>query len=178
MHSMGNPVLRPGMDEEKLARLFAQGEDLGLKMELTDGGITWETFPGIRHQEIVFGVQTSFTKAKEAKGGCDCFQVADADIVLPDGTVKRPDISVWCKRPHEEEGFVHEVPEAVIEIVSPDYEAKDLVDGPPIYLRNGVKDVIVFDRMKGDVHHWGSFGHRTVASPTTLELACDCRMTV
>lgn len=109
---------------------------------------------------------------------CDCFQAADVDIALPDGTIKRPDVSIWCREPQEQEGFVHAVPEAVVEIVSPGYEDKDLVHGPPIYLRNGVKDIIVFDRAKGEVHHWTPDGHRILSSPTVFELACGCRVTV
>ena len=166
------------MDEAKLAKLYALEEELGLRFELTDGGITWETFPGVAHQEIVFNVQTSLDRRRTDRGDCECYQGADIDVVLADGTVKRPDVSVWCKRPKELEGFVHEVPEAVIEIVSPGYEAKDLLHGPPIYLRNGVKDVIVFDRAKGEVHHWGPEGHRIVPSPTVFDLACGCRVTV
>ena len=165
------------MDEERLAKLYALEEELGLRFELTDGGITWETMPGLEHQRLIYQVQRSMD-ASQADRPCGCHHVADVDIVFPDGTVKRPDISVWCEWPKELEGFVHEVPEAVVEIVSPGYEAKDLVHGPPIYLRNGVKDVIVFDRAKGEAHHWGSEGHRIVPSLTVFDLACGCRVTV
>lgn len=166
------------MDEERMARLLAFGEEIGLKFELTDGGITWETYPGIAHQEIVYNVQTSLQRGDAQGTNCDCYHGADVDLVLPDGTVKRPDVSVWCKRPSELEGFVHEVPEAVVEVVSPGYEAKDLVHGPPIYLRNGVKDVIVLDRAKGEVHHWTPEERRTVTSPFTFDLVYGCKITV
>ncbi len=171
-------ALLHGMDEERMAKLLAFGEEIGLKFELTDGGITWETYPGIAHQEIVYGVQKSLDLERSKAGGCECYHGADVDLVLPDGTMKRPDVSVWCKCPDELEGFVHQVPEAVIEVVSPKYEAKDLVHGPPLYLRNGVKDVIVFDRARGEVHHWGPHGHRVVPSPTVFDLACGCRVTI
>ena len=166
------------MDEAKMAAISALGEEIGLKFELTEGGITWEAFPGFAHQEIVFNVQASLDRRGASERGCDCVQGGDVDIVLPDGTVKRPDVSVWCRRPRNMEGFVHEVPEAVVEIVSPGYEAKDLVHGPPLYLRNGVKDVIVFDRAKGEVHHWTQAGRHTVPSPTVFDLVCGCRITV
>lgn len=166
------------MTEEKLALLFAQGEDLGLRLELTDSGITWEAFPSLGHQKTVFRIQTSLSTGQKMTKPCDCFQAADVDIALPDGTIKRPDVSIWCREPQEQEGFVHAVPEAVVEIVSPGYEDKDLVHGPPIYLRNGVKDIIVFDRAKGEVHHWTPDGHRILSSPTVFELACGCRVTV
>ena len=171
-------LLKHGMDEGRMTKLLALGEEIGLKFELTDGGITWEAYPGVDHQEIVFNVQTSLERLRAVERGCECYQGADVDLALPDGTVKRPDVSVWCRKPQEREGFVREVPEAVVEIVSPGYEAKDLVHGPPIYLRNGVKDVVVFDRAKNEVHHWGPQGHRVVSSPTTFDLACGCRVTV
>ncbi|RYG33930.1 Uma2 family endonuclease [bacterium] len=175
---MSTTTFPKGMEEEKLMSLFAQAENLGLRLELTDGGITWETFPGFRHQEIIRDILVASNSGRGSEGGCECIQVPDVDIVFPDGTVKRPDPSVWCKRPEELEGFVHAIPEAVIEIVSPGYEDKDLVFGPPIFLRNGVKDVIVFHRAKAEVHHWSPAGHRIVPSPTVFELACGCQITV
>jgi len=171
-------TLRPGMDEAQLAELFVLGEQLGLKFELTDSGITWETYPGVEHQRLIYGIQTSLDSHKSASGQCGCHHVADVDIVFPDGTVKRPDISIWCEWPKELEGFVHEIPEAVIEVVSPGYEGKDLVQGPPIYLRNGVKDVIVLHRQAGEVHHWNSSGHKVLATATVFDLECGCRVTV
>lgn len=170
-------ALRHGMDEAKLARLYALEEELGLRFELTDGGLTWETMPGSLHQRLVFDIQTSLRPAGTVVPGCECRQVADVDIVFPDGTVKRPDISVWCAWPKELEGFVHEIPEAVVEIVSPGYEAKDLVHGPPLYLRNGVKDVVVLDRANGATHHFRAGEHRVVPSPSAFDLACGCRIT-
>jgi Uma2 family endonuclease len=46
------------------------------------------------------------------------------------------------------------MPEAVIEVLSKDYEAKDLVIGVPFYRQIGVKDVIVRDPETNDVKHW------------------------
>ena len=92
--------------------------------------------------------------------------------------MKRPDVSIFFKRPVDEEGFVHDIPEAVIEITSPDSEAKDLVSGPPLYLSNGVKDVVVLQRSTGLVIHWSASGQRTTASPVSIGLACRCVVTV
>ncbi len=172
------PKLKLGMDEAQFAELLAKGDEIGLKFELTDGGITWETYPGVAHQEIVFGIQTSVNHGTDPVKRCDCYQGADVHVVLPDGTVKRPDISIWCKKPSELESFVHEIPEVVIEVVCPGYEDKDLVHGPPVYLRNGVRDVVVFDRQRGEVHLWTSEGKKVVASPAAIELQCGCRITV
>jgi len=50
-----------------------------------------------------------------------------------------------CREPDETEDAILLLPEAVIEVVSKGYEAKDLELGPPFYLAQGVEDVIVFD---------------------------------
>ncbi len=79
-------------------------------------------------------------------GDCGCVHALDVYIQFPNG-LKRPDISIFCREPGEAEqdSFLTMVPEAVVEVVSQGYEAKDLEIGPPFYLSQGVKDVIVFD---------------------------------
>src|SRR4029453_15978225 len=78
---------------------------------------------------------------------CACVHAADVYIQFPDGSLKRPDISIFCREPDdkEQEEAITLVPEAVIEVVSKGYEAKDLEIGPRFYLSQGVKDVVVFD---------------------------------
>jgi hypothetical protein len=48
----------------------------------------------------------------------------------PDGSLKRPDISIFCHEPEEQDDAISLVPEAMIEVVSRGYEAKDLEIGP------------------------------------------------
>ena len=55
-----------------------------------------------------------------------------------DGSLKRPDISIFCREPDEQDDAVTLVPEAVIEVVSKGYEAKDLQIAPDFYLSRGV----------------------------------------
>jgi Uma2 family endonuclease len=98
-------------------------------------------------------------------------------IKFPDGSNKRPDISFFCQRPTETETAVTDVPEAVVEIVSRGYEAKDLELGPPFYLGQGVKDVIVFDPYDKQVLHFDAAGKREYPSPVALELKCGCQLT-
>lgn len=165
------------IDEQTLWKVFAQGEDLGLRFELTPGGITWETMPGLRHQELALQVYGS-VRPRQIASGCGCYPGFDVYVWLPNGTVKRPDISIFCRRPEEEEGFIHMVPEAVIEITSPDSEAKDLVAGPPLYLENGVKDVVVHQRSQNKVHHFTSEGCRIQNSGQSITLACGCELQI
>ncbi|HSI73157.1 MAG TPA: Uma2 family endonuclease [Fimbriimonas sp.] len=168
----------PPLGEEVLWDLFCRAEEIGLRLEVTDTGITWETLPGLKHQEHMAAIFGSVQPVESHAGGCECYRALDLAIRLPDGTVKRPDVSIFCRRPLEEEGFVHAVPEAVIEITSPGYEQKDLQIGPPIYLRNGIREVLVLDRRSSTVHHWRSSQATTYASPVLITLLCGCKVTV
>lgn len=48
-----------------------------------------------------------------------------------------------CREPDELDEAITLIPEAVVEVVSKGYEAKDLEIGPRFYLSQGVRDVIV-----------------------------------
>ncbi len=108
--------------------------------------------PGRRHQEAV-------RHLPEYKNDC--------------GGHSYPDLTVFCREP-EEEGLVTLIPEAVIEIVSPRYETKDLVMGVPFYLAQGVKDVIVFDPRTLAIVYARRDGSRTLISRAVIELQCGC----
>ena len=48
---MAAPVTTlPPIDEASLWNLMVRAEELGLRLEMTDVGIVWETMPGLRHQ--------------------------------------------------------------------------------------------------------------------------------
>lgn len=170
-------ALLPPIEEGKLWDLMSRAEELGLRLEMTDVGIVWEAMPGLRHQEISVAIYGAVRPASDG-GACECYRALDVPIRFPSGVVKRPDLSIFCRRPSEDEGFVHAVPEAVVEITSPEYEGKDLASGPPLYLANGVKDVVVLHRALGEVHHWTVAASRKLLSPATIKLTCGCEVTV
>ena len=60
--------------------------------------------------------------------------LADVSIHFPDGSFKRPDISIFCREPDEEDEAITLVPTAVVEVISVDYEVKDTTIGPQFYL--------------------------------------------
>lgn len=97
-----------------------------------------------------------------------------------DGSLKRPDISIFRREPDpsEHEDVITLVPEAVVEVVSKGYEAKNLEIGPPFYLAQGVKDVIVLDPATLLVLHARRDGTRRLTSlvELELELECGCRL--
>ena len=94
--------------------------------------------------------------------------------------LKRPDISIFCREPadSEQDAALTMVPEAVIEVVSRGFEAKDLELGPSFYLSQGVKDVVVFDPATLLVLHVTPGGAVRKPAPQTLELSCGCQVDV
>ena len=156
--------------------LVEMADDLGVKLEMTNGIPTWEAFPGPRHQKAVLRALFSFEKT--AGSDCGCFQLPDTYIKFPDGSIKRPDIAVFCEEPPDIDQTYEVVPEAVLEVLSKDYEKKDTEIGAPFYLQQGVKDVILFDPRTGEVIHRRQDRNEVHQSPVTIKLECGCQITV
>jgi len=152
-----------------------RSEELGIKLEIVNGLPVWEASPVIRHQKAVDRIRDSIKQSNEIS--CDCFHVADIYVQFPDGSLKRPDISVFCKTPTETDEAVKEIPDAAIEIISKGYEKKDLEIGVPFYLANGVKDVVVFNPYTDEVLHFRAGETRNLTSPVEIEFECGCRCT-
>jgi Uma2 family endonuclease len=107
-----------------------------------------------------------------------CYHYADIYIRFPDGSLKRPDISVFCREIEDSDEAITAVPEAVIEVVSKGYESKDTELGRLFYLSQGVKDVIVYDPATGLVTHTRRDGTKHLVSPVKIALECGCEATV
>ncbi len=157
------------------ARLL-QAESLGVKLEIVNGLPIWEAQPVYRHQRAVDQVRSTIQPSLNK--ACQCIHIADVYVSFPDGSLKRPDISIFCREPDEDEAAITLVPEAVIEIISKGYEAKDLQIAPPFYLSQGVKDVLVMNPYTLAVLHVRRDGAKHYISPVELELECGCRVTV
>lgn len=149
-----------------------RAEELGVKLEIAGDLAIWEASPVYKHQKEVDRIRSSFKKL--GLGSCECLDVADVYVSFPDGSLMRPDISVFCTEPDEQEEAIKQVPEAVIEVISKRYEAKDLEISPPVYLANGVKDVVVFNPYTLEVVHFRGGDVLRSASPTRIEFACGC----
>jgi Uma2 family endonuclease len=160
-------------------RLLA-ADDLGVRLEIVGGLPIWEAHPLPKHQRAVDRIRASITPPPpNAEGaGCTCVHLADVYVQFPDGSLKRPDISIFCREPDEEEAAITLVPEAVIEVISKGYEAKDLEIGPRFYLSQGVKDVVVFDPSTLVVLHICAGGATRLVSPVKIQLLCGCGCTV
>jgi Uma2 family endonuclease len=157
---------------------FLTAEELGIRLEIAGNLAIWEASPIYKHQKAVDRIRDSFHKTEKDGNICECLDVADVYVQFPDGSLKRPDISVFCREPEEEEEAIKQVPEAIIEVISKKYEAKDLEISPPIYLANGVKDVVVFNPYTNEVLHFRQGETRNLASPVEIKFDCGCSCTV
>lgn len=161
---------------------FLRADELGVRLEIVGGLPIWEPHPVYKHQKAVDRIRATIKAQDEpnAHDGarCPCVHAADVYINFPDGSLKRPDISIFCREPEEEEEAIRLVPEAVIEVISKGYEAKDLEIAPQFYLAQGVKDVVVFNPYTLVVLHVRQEKALRHVSPIEIELACGCRCTV
>ena len=103
-------------------------EDLGVRLEIARNLPIWEASPLYKHQKAVDRIRDSIRKVETKESVCDCVDAAGIYVQFPDGSLKRPDISIFCREPaeDEQEEAIKQVPEAVIEVISKKYEAKDL----------------------------------------------------
>lgn len=155
---------------------FLRAEDLGIRLEVVSGLPIWEAHPVYKHRREIDRIRASI-KAHGAPP-CACVHTSDVYVQFRDGSLKRPDIALFCREPDEQEEAIHLVPEAVVEVVSRGYEAKDLEIAPPFYLAQGVKDVIVFDPTSLLVLHARRERTTRSVSPQTVTLECGCTVTV
>ncbi len=152
-------------------RLLSANE-LGIRLEIVGGIPLWEVQPVYKHQKAIDRIRASIKPGKE--NACKCVHVADVYVYFPDGSLKRPDISIFCREPEEDDEAIKLIPEAVIEVISKGYEFKDLEIGPNFYLAQGIKDVVVFNPYTLVVLHVRKDGVRHGLSPMGIELECGC----
>ncbi len=168
--------------QKDLTQLLMQADEAGIRLEIVGGLPLWEAHPVPIHQMAIDRIRRSIKRRRRRSSGsakgCACIHLSDVYVRFPDGSLKRPDISIFCTEPEEEEEAVTLVPEAVVEIISKGYEAKDLEIGPHFYLSQGVKDVIVFDPHTLLVLHLRREKVTRQFSPVKINLVCGCRCTV
>ena len=163
---------------------FLRADEIDVKLEIVGGLPIWEPHPVYRHQQEIDRIRATIVRGvpRGASSGneCACIHAADVYISFPDGSLKRPDVSIFCRELKEEEKdeAIKLVPEAVIEVISKGYEAKDLEIGPRFYFSQGVKDVVVFDPYTLVVLHMRRDGVKRLVSPTELVFECGCKCVV
>ena len=164
-----------------LDQRFLRADELGIRLEIVGGLPIWETHPVWKHQKAIDRIRATIEKVPQGadtEKECPCIHASDVYVSFPDGSLKRPDIAIFCEEPSEEDEAVTLVPEAVIEVISKGYEAKDLEIGPHFYLAQGVKDIIVFNPYTLLVLHVRRDRVQRLVSPVTIDLECGCRCVV
>lgn len=147
---------------------------------LANGKRIWEASPSPLHQMLIDDIRATIRPLSPAEGtnGCGCHHISDAYVRLPDTSLVRPDITIFCTPPPRQRQALQLVPAAVIEVVSPQYETKDIEELPPIYLANGVLDVVVYDHDQSRVLVFTAAGRHIHSVPVTLALQSGCRVTI
>ena len=164
--------------------VILQTDALGapIRLEYVRGRLKVEASPASRHQKTLARIDRSIEPTPGASNGCGCFSLQDVLIRFPDpdGSLKRPDLAIFCAEPPDSDEALEILPAAVVEVLSLGYEEKDLGDdGAPFYLACGVADVLVVDPRAGHALHYRP-GQPVVqlTSPVTVALACGCNVTV
>lgn len=154
-----------------------------VRLEITGGVPTWESYPSLLHQETIDlirasiePVSTSSSAGADAGSECGCYHFSDIQIHFKDGSRKRPDIAIFCTKPPRQAATVTVTPQAVIEIISPGYEYKDLQLNPQFYLAQDIGDVVIVDPRTSVVLHYRTTQPvATHYAPVTLDFVCGCR---
>jgi Uma2 family endonuclease len=160
-----------------IEELIRQADHIGVRLEIVNGKPIWEASPVYRHQREALRIQQSLINKNESS--CACHGVLDVIFKFPDGSFKRPDVAILCRVPDESEidAALEIMPEAVVEIVSENYEYKDEI-APDFYLEQGVKDIIVFNPRTLEVIYYSKQGVARFKSPTHFDLECGCHIEV
>lgn len=155
-----------------------EADPLETRFETIGGTPIWEFFPSPFHQDVLREIDRSIRPSEDGSG-CGCYTLPDAYLRLRDGSLRRPDLMVYCARPKiVGREPLREVPGAVIEVLSPGGELKDLQIGPPSYLANGVLDIVVVDPESGICTHFRRDGSRTLRRGETVRLELGCVVTL
>jgi len=151
-------------------------DQLGIRLEVVNGLSIWEAQPLYKHQKAVERIAQSIRQVDE---NFACVHAMNVYVQFPNG-LKRPDISIFCREPTEaeQESALTLIPEAVVEVVSKGYEAKDLEIAPPFYLSQGVKDILIFDPATLLVLHVRHGRATRMISPVEIALQCGCVVTI
>jgi hypothetical protein len=159
---------------EELLQHLMQADEFGVKLEVVGEDYVWEFFPSPLHQGIVKKIDRSVRPCPVGRGGCGCFTLMDAYIDFGRGSVKRPDIAIYCTEPPLTRQALRIIPDAVVEVVSPGTEKKDIDMGPLFYLAAGIKDVVVVNPDTATVYHFRRDGTVRHQTPCTISLECGC----
>jgi len=97
---------------------------------LANGKHIWETLPSPLHQMLIDDIRATIRPMStnhDAPPTCGCHHIADVYVRLPDSSLVRPDIAIFCTPLPRQRHALGMVPAAVIEVVSPGTKRKILM---------------------------------------------------
>ena len=149
--------------------------EAGLRIEIAGGLPIFEMMSSHIHNDDLFEIAKTIRKGpRVSSSGCGCFVSTDVTIRFPDGSYRRPDISIFCTRPPRIRTAGTLVPTAVVEALSPSSIVKDTELSPAWYLSQGVRDVFVYDPEALTVDHIRASGRERHPVPVELETETGC----
>lgn len=149
--------------------------EAGLKIEIAGGLPIFELMSSHLHNDDLLDIARNIRPGSRAEaGGCGCHVSYDVTIRFPDGSYRRPDISVFCVRPPRIRKAGTLVPTAVVEALSPSSIMKDVHLSPSWYLSQGVRDVFIYDPEGLTVSHIRAGGEERHKVPVELETESGC----
>ncbi len=168
-----HPVATAYMGLRMRADQFLSLGEMDARMELIDGVITVSPSPVPRHQRVVQELFRQIDRACVEPGHAEIY--LDTDVRLADALVYRPDVSVYrAGRLCGDPDCLTEVPDLVIEVLSPSSKPVDLITKREDYERFGVAEYIVIDPDTGCFQRWSRQGPHlveTAVAAGTLESA-------
>ena len=99
--------------EEEFMAATAMADEAGIKLEIVQGLPVWEFLPSPMHTIRSKRIDRSIRPDPASDAGCECHSLEDMSIRFPDGSIRRPDIAVFCRLPEETRTSTTLVPEAV-----------------------------------------------------------------
>src|SRR5262245_2439410 len=93
---------------------LAADRELGMRLELVNSVREWAMSSARKHQRSIFRIEHSLYRKPDADTDCECIPSSDTYIRFPEGSLKRPDIAIFCRGPDEQTTAVTLMPEAVI----------------------------------------------------------------
>lgn len=164
--------------QEEVTHLLMAAEESGVSLHQIGQQPIWDLLPSSLHQGVMMDVVYSVRRSEGLSDDCGCHTLVETYVRLPDGSLRRPDVLIYCQKPPRTRTALTVVPEAVVEILSPNGTFKDLQIGPPNYLSNGVKDVLVVDPETEIATHFRRDGTALRRRGDLVILECGCELTL
>ena len=84
------------ISREFLDALVRSADESLVKIEMTAGVPTWEAMATPRHQRILGEIFEGVRRMHASD--CGCHRTIDMYVRFPEGSFKRPDLSIYCSR--------------------------------------------------------------------------------